>query len=128
MSQDQRERAVSTLSSAREPPSDADTQSVTDQFVVTVSGRFDPASWLLVALTIATAVASGRTDALIDLDRLDAIDPDDVGILVRARTHLRSQQQRLVVRSLLASGELITACALVDPFTRASTMVVSREW
>jgi hypothetical protein len=120
MSQDQCERVAPRLSAPLMSMSVGDTPSDVDQFVVTVRGRFVPESRLLFALTVAAAVASGRDSALIDLDCLDAIDPEDVGLLVRARTHLRLRRQRLVVRSPWTASEVLAACALVDPFASAA--------
>ena len=84
-----------------------------DPIVVTVLGRLDVTS---LALVVAKAIITGRDAVVVELDGLDSFDPEDVGLLVHARSVLRSRGQQLVVRSPCTNEEVRAACALLDPF------------
>jgi anti-anti-sigma factor len=89
-----------------------------DWIIVTARGQLDVSYQPIVALTLAMAIATGRSEISVDLDRLDSIDPDDVGLLVRARSLLHARGQHLVVRSPLPNAAVLAACTLLDPHAR----------
>jgi anti-anti-sigma factor len=86
-----------------------------ERIIVTARGQLDVSSRPLLALTLAKAIAAGRDEVVIDLENLDSIDSEDVGLLVRARRLLQSRGQHLVVRSPCTNAEVLAVCALIDP-------------
>jgi anti-sigma B factor antagonist len=99
--------------------------SETDWIMVTVSGQLEVESQPILALTLAKAITDGRIDLVVDLEALDLIDLEDVGLLIRARSLLRSRGQHLVVRSPCVI-EILAACALLDPLARVDRVHANR--
>jgi anti-anti-sigma factor len=116
MGQDQHRGFASSLYSVRPSPFATELHSEGERIVVTARGQLDVGSQPLLALTLAKAIASGQYEVVIDLEGLDSIDPEDVGLLVRAKSLLQSRGQHLVVRSPCTNAEVLAACALLDPF------------
>jgi anti-anti-sigma factor len=125
MSQDQQEDVAIGLRAWNAPSSAAAVLSEADRIIVTVDGQLDVDSQAILALTLAKAITAGRVDVALDLEDLDSIDPEDVGLLIRARSLLRSQGQHLVVRSPYARAAL-AACALLDPLACVENEATSR--
>lgn len=118
MSQDQHERFATTPSSFA-----ADLRSYGKRIIVTARGQLELSSQPILAAAIAKVIAVGGSEVVIDLEGLDSIDPEDVGLLVRARSLLRSRGQHLVVRSPCSNAVVLAACALLDPFASVGHVV-----
>ncbi len=82
------------------PPSVlAEIPQTADRNVVTVRDQLEVGSQPVLLLALAKAITDGRVELVVDLGALDSIDTEDVGMLIRASTLLRSRGQHLVVRA-----------------------------
>jgi len=93
--------------------------------MITVRGQFDPGAQSVFALLLAMGIAECQREIVVDLDALDSLDLEDVGLLVRARSLLRSRGQHLVVRSSRNNAQVLAACAFLDPHVRIARAVGS---
>jgi anti-anti-sigma factor len=118
MSQIPRMRCAPNLRTTNAPRFSAEMLADADRITVTARGQLDHHTQPVLALTLAKAIATDRREVVIDLDGVDSIDPEDVGLLMRTRSLLQSRGQHLVVRSPRANAEVRAACALLDPFER----------
>jgi anti-anti-sigma regulatory factor len=99
----------------------AEVPSRAHRIIVTVRGELEDHSQPVFVLALAKAITDGRVDVDVDLGALDSIDTDDVGLLIRARSLLRSAGWHLVLRAP-CSGAILAACALLDPFARVERL------
>jgi anti-anti-sigma regulatory factor len=93
--------------------------------VITVRGQFQADAQSGFALLLAKEIAAGHLEVVVDLETLDLLDLEDVGVLLRARSLLRSRGQHLVVRSSRNNAQILAACALIDPHVRIARVVGS---
>jgi anti-anti-sigma factor len=122
MSQDRQKRLAAALGSTEWRPFAAEMLSEADRIIMTARGQLDLRSQPIFALTLAKAIAAGRGEVVIDLEGIDPIDPEDVGMLVRTRSLLQSRGQHLVVRSSGINAEVLAACALLAPLAPVEPM------
>ena len=112
----QYKRVTPTGQPVSSSPSATETAPEVDRtIIVTTRGQFDLSPRSMLALTLAQGIVAGRREVIVDLEVSGLIDPDDVGLLVRARSLLRSRGQHLVVLSPAVPAAVIAACVLVDP-------------
>lgn len=117
MSQDQHDSFATGLQSTTTPFA-AELLLEAGRIIVTPRGQLDLDGTSILALTLAKAIADGRDGVVVDLEGLDSIDLNDVGLLIRARSLLKSRGQHLVVRSPRSDAVVLAACTLLDPHAR----------
>ena len=118
MSQDQRIYAALRPLLPRAPAQVVGIFKRSGRILVTVKGCREGFALLAIVLTLAYKIVLGDEQVIVDLEKLDVIDLDDIGLLIRARSVLRQRGQRIVVRSPCSNAAVLAACALLDPLSR----------
>lgn len=77
--------------------------------VVWLRGEHDIATSGVLAATLDWAIAARDTSVVVDMRRVTFIDAGTIGVLVRARNHLRADGRDLAPRSLSACARHVLA-------------------
>ena len=70
-----------------------------DPTVILLRGKYDLTTMAALGEPLDRAMAQGDADLVIDLSEVQFMDATTIGVIIRARNHLRAESRSLVLRS-----------------------------